>query len=344
MTLVRTTDLIGKEVKSTQGETLGVIHDIVLSSDYQQVSYAALAYGGAFSSSSRLYAIPWQALRAGPKGDLTMSATKDQFGQAPGFTNRNWPSQAETRWLGAGAGTPGAAATAPSAAGSSAAGAAAPGSTTGNQAATSQSRTGQSAAAAGQSQTTHRHRRPPGQMAAGSQEVQMRRVTHLTGLEVKNTENQDLGDLEGFAINASDGRVMTTSSRSAASQGRREVRRAANAGIQPRLHAAILNATRQTLDSVAPAQVNSQPEQPGVHATLLGRSSRRAPAGGAPGYVRHSSPRRSTPPMRGVVGRKHARQGFQSQHGQDDHGHGGAWAASRPRVRPRELPAGCACG
>ena len=101
MTLARTTDLIGKQVKSTQGENLGVIHDIVLSSRLPAVSYVALSYGGVFGINSRLYAIPWQALRVGPKGDITMSATKDQFTQAPGFTNRNWPSQADTRWFGA---------------------------------------------------------------------------------------------------------------------------------------------------------------------------------------------------------------------------------------------------
>ena len=293
MTLVRTTDLIGKEVKSTQGETLGVIHDIVLSSDYQQVSYVALAYGGAFSSSSRLYAIPWQALRVGPKGDVTLSATKDQFGQAPGFTNRNWPSQAETRWLGAGAGTTGSAATAPSAAGSAAAGTSAPRSTTGNQAAADRSQTGQSAAA-GQSQAAQ----PPsssamGQMAAGSPDVQMRRVTHLTGLELKNTENQDLGDLEGFAINVSDGRVLydILSFGGVAGVGEKYAAVPANAvRIQPQTHAAVLNATRQTLDSVA----FSPSEFPNLSSPeYMQRLSKIFPAvapGGALGYVPPQQP------------------------------------------------------
>ncbi len=348
MTLVRTTDLIGKEVESTQGETLGVIHDIVLSSDYQQVSYVALAYGGAFSSSSRLYAIPWQALRAGPKGDVTMSATKDQFGQAPGFTNRNWPSQAETRWLGAGAGTPGAAATAPPAPGSSAAGAAAPRSTTGNQAAADRSQTGQSAAA-GQSQATQ----PPsssatGQMAAGSQDVQMRRVMHLTGLEVKNTENQDLGDLEGFAINASDGRVMydIISFGGVAGVGEKYAAVPANAvRIQPQAHAAILNATRQTLDSVA----FSPSEFPNLSSPeYMQRLSKIFPAV-APGVLldtsRHSSPRCSPSPMRrrGRAKACTARLSIPAR-SRRSRAQWRAWAASSPRVRPRELAAGCACG
>ncbi|MCL5278308.1 MAG: PRC-barrel domain-containing protein [Planctomycetes bacterium] len=306
MTLVRTSELIGKEVKSTQGESLGRIHDIVLAPDYQSVSYVALSYGGVFGVNSRLYAIPWQALHVGPQGNVTMSATKDQFTQAPGFTNRNWPSQAETRWLGAGAGTPGAAATAPSAGSSSAAGSAAassstPRSATANQAA-GQSRTGQSAAAPGQSSATAGQSQTAqspsssaaaGQMAAGSQDVQMRRVTHLTGTEVRNTENQDLGDIEGFAINIPDGHVVydILSFGGIAGVGEKYAAVPANAvRIQAQNHTATLNATKQTLDSVAfsPSEFPnlSSPE----YMSRLSKIFPAAPAGGALGYVPSQQP------------------------------------------------------
>jgi sporulation protein YlmC with PRC-barrel domain len=305
MTLVRTHELIGKEVKSAQGDTLGTIHDIVLSPDYQSVSYVALAYGGAFTSTSRLYAIPWQALRVGAKGDVTMSATKDQFSQAPGFTSRNWPSQPDTQWLGAGTRTPGSAATTPSTPDSSAPGASAGRSTPGSQAGTTAPRTGQSAtagqsqadrpsAAAGQSQTA---RAPSssamGQMGAGGQDVQMRRVTHLTGLEVKNTEGQDLGDLEGFAINTPDGRVMYSilSFGGVAGIGEKYAAVPANAvRIQPQTHTAILNATRQTLESVAfnPSEFPNlgSPE----YMQRLSKIFPAAPSEGALGYVPPQQP------------------------------------------------------
>ena len=59
---------------------------------------------GAFSISSKLHAIPWRAVRADAKGNIIMSATKDQFKQAAGFTNSYWPSQGDPRWLSASAG------------------------------------------------------------------------------------------------------------------------------------------------------------------------------------------------------------------------------------------------
>jgi sporulation protein YlmC with PRC-barrel domain len=264
MMLLRTSELIGKEAKSSQGENLGVIHDIVLTPDYQQVSYVALSYGGTFGPSSKLYAIPWQALRVGPKGEVTMSISKSQLSQAPGFTNSYWPSQADTRWLSASAG----------AATSSAPGAATARSTTEGQAATS----GSPAA--------------PGQTAMG-QDVQARRVTHLTGIEVKNPENQDLGDIEDFVIDTSNGRISydIVSVGGIAGIGQKYAAVPANAvRMQPQTHTAILNATKQTLESVAfePSQFPNlgSPE----YMQRLSKLFPAAPSGGAFGYVPPQTP------------------------------------------------------
>jgi len=293
MTLLRTSELIGKEVKSSQGENLGVIHDIVLTPDYQQVSYVALSYGGVFGISSRLYAIPWQALQVSAKGDVTTSITKDQFKQAPGFTNTSWPSQADTRWLSASAGTTGSSASSPptsstsapnsSASSSSAPGSSAMGSTTGNRSATGGSQAGQSQSSAAAT----------GQTPMGGQDVQMRRVTHLTGTEVRNPDNQDLGDIEDFAINVSDGHIVydIVVFGGAAGVGERYAAVPANAvRIQAQNHVAIVNATRQTLDSVA--------FKAGDFSTLTSRDYLQrvqqafpaAPSGSALGYVPSESP------------------------------------------------------
>ncbi len=248
MMLVRTSQLIGKDVKSTSGESLGVIHDVVLTPDYQGVSYVALSYGGVFGVGKKLYAIPWQALRVSPTGEATLTATKDQFSSATSFSNNNWPSQGDTRWLSAGAA--GAAPTAP----------------------------------------------PMGARGAGTatnREIQMRRVTHLTGTEVNNPENQDLGDIEDFVINAPDGRIVydIISFGGVAGAGEKYAAVPANAiRLQPQAHVAVLNTTRQTLDSVAfnPGEYPnlSSPE----YMQRLTKLFAAAPAGGALGYVPGQAP------------------------------------------------------
>jgi hypothetical protein len=121
----------------------------------------------------------------------------------------------------------------------------------------------------------------------------MRRVTHLTGLEVKNTESQDLGDLEGFAINAPDGRIMydIISFGGVAGVGEKYAAVPANAvRFQPQNHTAMLNATRQTLESVAfnPGEFPnlSSPE----YMQRLSKIFPPVSAGGALGYVPPQQP------------------------------------------------------
>jgi hypothetical protein len=142
-------------------------------------------------------------------------------------------------------------------------------------------------------------------MAAGSQDIQMRRVTHLTGTEVRNSENQDLGDIEGFAINTSDGRIVydIISFGGIAGVGEKYAAVPANAvRIQAQNHAAMLNATRQTLDSVAFNASEfpnlSSPE----YQARLSKIFPAAPAGGALGFVPSQTPQ--TPQMQYIADEK----------------------------------------
>ena len=253
MTLVKTCELIGKDVKDAQGEKLGAIHDLVLAPDYRQVSYAAVSSGGVFGINSRLYAIPWQALHADAKGNVTMSATKDQFKQAAGFTNSYWPSQGDSRWLSANAGAASSAAT---------------------------SSTGTGAATAGQT-------------ATANQDVQMRRVTHLTGMAVKNSENQDLGDIEDFAVRVADGRIAyhILAFGGVAGIGEKYAAVPANAvQFQPQNHVAMLNATKQTLDSVAFKSDEFPDLSSPQYMQRLSQAFPAVPSGSALGYISPQSP------------------------------------------------------
>jgi sporulation protein YlmC with PRC-barrel domain len=260
MTL-RTSQWIGKQVKGAQSENLGVIHDIVLTPDYQQVSYVALSYGGVSGPGSKLYAVPWQALHVGANGDVTTSITKDQLSQSPGFTSSYWPSQADTSLLSASAGSTSSA-------------------TAGGQAAAGGSQAGPSSSPAA------------GQTAMGGQDVQMRRVTHLTGTEVKNTQNQDLGDIEDFVVDTSSGHItFDVISVGGVAGSEKYAAVPSNAvQIQPQTHTAILNTTKQTLDSVAfsPSQFPnlSSPD----YMAQVSKLFPAAPSGGALGYVPSQTP------------------------------------------------------
>ena len=240
-----------------------------------------------------------------------MSVTQDQFKQAAGFTNSYWPSQSDPRWLSASAGTSSSAATGSMGAGSAAVGQNDPNKPRAGQSSQSMgtagrtansSRTGQSSQsmAAGQTDANNSQARQSaqsmgaaGQTAMANQDIQMRRVTHLTGMAVKNSENQDLGDIEDFAISASDGRVIydIIAYGGMAGIGEKYAAVPANAvQIQPQNHVAMLNATKQTLDSVA-FNSNQFPDLSSPqYMQRLSQAFPAAPSGTALGYVPSQSP------------------------------------------------------
>jgi sporulation protein YlmC with PRC-barrel domain len=245
MVLVKTNQLIGKEVKNPQGEKLGVIHDIVLTPDCQEASYVALSYGGAFGFGGKLHAIPWQALHIGPNGEATLSATKQQLQEATSFSKDDWPSRGNSQWLGTRA--------------------------------MGESRMSQtpSQSMAAQGMATNR-------------EIQMRRVTHLTGTEVKNPESQDLGDIEEFVMNVPNGRIEydVISFGGIVGIGEKYAAVPTNAvQLQPQNHAALLNTTKQTLESVAFSPSDFPNLRSPEYIQRLSKLFPATPAGSALGYV-----------------------------------------------------------
>jgi len=85
-------------VVSPQGETLGRVHDVVLTPDLNGISYVALSRGGILGIGSTLHAIPWTALSPGLNETYVVPITEAQLKQSRGFSSANWPSSAESLW------------------------------------------------------------------------------------------------------------------------------------------------------------------------------------------------------------------------------------------------------
>jgi sporulation protein YlmC with PRC-barrel domain len=100
--------LLGMAVQNPQGEKLGEIQDIVLNPQQTDIDYAAVAYGGFAGIGEKLLAVPWEAFelkstgapgprKAGPKC-LVLNVTQDRLKRAEGFKSENWPEQASQQW------------------------------------------------------------------------------------------------------------------------------------------------------------------------------------------------------------------------------------------------------
>lgn len=107
VTLHRASKLIGSPVKSSDGENLGTIYDIVLTLDLDSVSYIALSRGGAFGLGRSLYAVPWSALKIGAGNNYYLPITVSHLDATEGFKEAYWPSSPTRGWMTATATTEG---------------------------------------------------------------------------------------------------------------------------------------------------------------------------------------------------------------------------------------------
>jgi sporulation protein YlmC with PRC-barrel domain len=100
-----TSELIGMNVVSTQGDSLGSIEDVVVHPG-DDTAYAVLSFGGWMGVGDKLFAMPWSVLRrvereeAKPSSErsLVLPMDKEKLKQAPGFDKKKWPVMANADW------------------------------------------------------------------------------------------------------------------------------------------------------------------------------------------------------------------------------------------------------
>jgi sporulation protein YlmC with PRC-barrel domain len=85
--VVRSTHLVGVQVKGAEGEKIGELKDLVVDEENACVAFAIVATGG-----DKLLAIPFQTVqRSGPDGALSCVVATPEIAKAPTFDAKNWP-------------------------------------------------------------------------------------------------------------------------------------------------------------------------------------------------------------------------------------------------------------
>jgi sporulation protein YlmC with PRC-barrel domain len=100
----RVNNLLGKQVRNSQGEDLGQIEDIVIDFNNQQVRYAALSHGGMLGIGEKLFAVPLNALREQQDDDgntqFVLNVDDETLDNVEGFEDhKSWPAQADTSFM-----------------------------------------------------------------------------------------------------------------------------------------------------------------------------------------------------------------------------------------------------
>lgn len=97
--VVRSSEVVGVEVKSPSDENLGEIKDLVLDKASGKVAYAVLEAGGLLGLGTKLIALPWNAMHYDTNKDsFVINADQNKLKNAPGFNDDNWPNMADPKW------------------------------------------------------------------------------------------------------------------------------------------------------------------------------------------------------------------------------------------------------
>ncbi len=100
MRLVRSGELIGKDVNGADGRDLGEIQDVVLNMANGSVRYAVLEFDQSWSLNDKLFAFPLRAFKQGGRwsDDMVLNIIKDTLNNVPGFDKNTWPDLNDQRW------------------------------------------------------------------------------------------------------------------------------------------------------------------------------------------------------------------------------------------------------
>ncbi len=159
-TVVRTPDLIGKQVKNPSGVVLGKVEDYVINIKEGTVVYGVLLYGDTLGFGGKLFAIPPTAMTLDADGrSLTLNVDRDALEGAAGFDANKWPSEPDPRWGGKG-------------------------------------------------EPKKDDPRKDDPKKDEDRALHLRRVTSLVGMTVRNTKGEDLGSVQGLALDLKNAKVV----------------------------------------------------------------------------------------------------------------------------------------
>ncbi|HVR73732.1 MAG TPA: PRC-barrel domain-containing protein [Planctomycetota bacterium] len=91
--------LVGESVENPVGENLGTIQDIMIDVSSGRIAYAVLSFGGFLGFGSKLFALPWSALKVDISRNIfVLEVPRERLEKAPGFDKDAWPDMADAVW------------------------------------------------------------------------------------------------------------------------------------------------------------------------------------------------------------------------------------------------------
>ena len=94
--LLTSSAICSDKVTNNAGESLGKIEDLMIDLNTGRIAFAVLSFGGFLNMGTKLFAIPWEALKVdGVKKEFILHVDKAKLEKATGFDKDNWPNMAD---------------------------------------------------------------------------------------------------------------------------------------------------------------------------------------------------------------------------------------------------------
>ena len=94
--LLSSSSICKDHVKNAAGDELGKVEDLMIDLQSGRIAYAVLSFGGFLKMGSKLFAIPWEALKLDAvKKEFILNVDKSRLEKATGFDKDNWPNMAD---------------------------------------------------------------------------------------------------------------------------------------------------------------------------------------------------------------------------------------------------------
>ena len=93
--VVKSKEVVGRNVINPQHENLGKIEEIVLAKVSGEAKYVVLSLG----MGDKLFALPWKSIGYDPDAKaFVLSVSKSKLEKAPGFDKDHWPDMQQSVW------------------------------------------------------------------------------------------------------------------------------------------------------------------------------------------------------------------------------------------------------
>jgi hypothetical protein len=97
--LISSEKVEGTAVENPQGESLGVIRDVMIDKISGEVAYAVLKYGSFLGMGGKLFALPWDVLEYDTeRSAYIIDLPQDRLSGAPSYAEGTQPNWSDPAW------------------------------------------------------------------------------------------------------------------------------------------------------------------------------------------------------------------------------------------------------